>query len=319
MRIYIAGFVGFAKLMIRCVLGGTMVACLLVAVGTAQQSTQQQQGEDIGALKNDIQQLKAQQQLILDRLDELKRLLNTRGGNAQPALKVPDTMGVDGELFRGESTAQVAIIEYADIECPFCRHFERDIYPRVFDDYIKTGKARLYYRDMPLPFHEHAVPAARAAHCAGEQGKFWEMHDSLFTDKVSAPGPSGRNAGLGTSDIDERATKLGLDTGKLDACIASTRFADVIKHSSDEAAKMNIEGTPTFVIGTIDPSGNIVSVKKTIVGAQPFGAFKAAIDPLLGSATTAGGPAAVGPGGQSTNSVLEKSKSSKVSENGGSR
>jgi protein-disulfide isomerase len=318
MRIYVASFVGFAKFMIRCSLGGTMGACLLVAAGTAQ-STQPQQGEDIGALKNDIQQLKTQQQLILDRLDELKKLLNTRGGNAQPALKVPDTMGVDGELFRGESTAQVAIIEYADIECPFCRHFERDIYPRVFDDYIKTGKARLYYRDMPLPFHEHAVPAARAAHCAGEQGKFWEMHDSLFTDKASAPGPSGRNAGLGTSDIDERATKLGLDTGKLDACIASTRFADVIKHSSDEAAKMNIEGTPTFVIGTIDPNGNVVSVKKTIVGAQPFGAFKAAIDPLLGPATTAVNPATVGPGGQSTNSVLEKSKSSKVSENGGSR
>jgi protein-disulfide isomerase len=259
-------------------------------------------------LKNDMQQLKAQQQLILDRLDELKKLLNTRGGNAQPALKVPDTMGVDGELFRGEATAPVAIIEYADIECPFCRHFERDIYPRVFDDYIKTGKARLYYRDMPLPFHEHAVPAARAAHCAGEQGKVWEMHDSLFTDKIPIPGPNGRSSGLAASDIDERAAKLGLDTTKLDACIASTRFAEVIKHSSEEAAKMNIEGTPTFVIGTIDPNGNIVSVKKTIVGAQPFGAFKGVIDPLLA-------PAA----GQKMDSSLEKPQSPRASQNGGSR
>jgi protein-disulfide isomerase len=291
MRIYIASFVGIAKAMIRLLLAGTMAACFSIAAATAQQSMQQQQEEDTIALKNDIQQLKAQQQLILDRLDELKKLLNSRGGNAQPALKVPDTMGVDGELFRGEATAPVAIIEYADIECPFCRHFERDIYPRVFDDYIKTGKARLYYRDMPLPFHEHAVPAARAAHCAGEQGKFWEMHDSLFTDKIPIPDPNGRSSGLATSDIDERAAKLGLDTVKLGACIASARFADVIKHSSEEAAKMNIEGTPTFVIGTIGPNGNIVSVKKTIVGAQPFGAFKAAIDPLLAPAPTAVGPA----------------------------
>jgi protein-disulfide isomerase len=268
-----------------------------MAAATAQQSAQQQQqqGDDLAALKNDVQQLKAQQQQILDRLDELKKLLNSRGGNAQAALKVPDTMSVDGELFRGEATAPVAIIEYADIECPFCRRFEHDIYPRVFDDYIRAGKARLYYRDMPLPFHEHAVPAARATHCAGEQGKFWEMHDSLFTDKIPIPGPNGRSLGLAPSDIDEHAAKLGLDTAKLDACMASTRFADEIKRSSEEAAKMNIEGTPTFVIGTIGPNGNIVSVKKTIVGAQPFGAFKAAIDPLLAPA-----PTAVAPAGQKT-------------------
>jgi protein-disulfide isomerase len=281
MRVYVAGFGGFTRPMIRLLLAATIAASLGMAA-TAQQSMQQRQpGEDTAALKNDLQQLKAQQQLILDRLDELKKLLNSRGSNAQSALKVPDTMGVDGELFRGEATAPVAIIEYADIECPFCRHFQRDIYPRVFGDYIKTGKARLYYRDMPLPFHEHAVPAARAAHCAGEQGKFWEMHDSLFTDKVPTPGPNGRSSGLTASDIDERSAKLGLDTAKLNDCIASTRFADEIKRSSDEAAKMNIEGTPTFVIGTIGPNSNIVNVKKTIIGAQPFGAFKAVIDPLL--------------------------------------
>jgi protein-disulfide isomerase len=272
-----------------------MAACLATSAATAQQSTQKQD-EDLTALKNDVQQLKAQQQLILDRLEELKKLLNSRvGGNAPPALSVPDTMSVDGELFRGEATAPVAIIEYADIECPFCRHFERDIYPRVFDDYIKTGRVRLYYRDMPLPFHEHAVPAARAARCAGEQGKFWEMHDSLFIDKVANPGSNGRSAGLATGDIDERAAKLGLDAAKLDACMASTRFADVIKRNSEEAAKMNIEGTPTFVIGTINPHGNTVSVKKTIVGARPYDSFKAVIDPLLAPAS-----AAVGPVGQKT-------------------
>ena len=72
-----------------------------------------------------------------------------------------------------------------------------------------------------------------------------------------------------------------MDATKLDAGMASTRFADLIKHNTEEAAKMNIEGTPTFLIGTIDPNGNIVKVSKPVVGAQPFGVFKAVIDPLL--------------------------------------
>ena len=289
MRMYIASYRHFAKSLICPVLAG-MITCVCMTEATAQQPTQRQ-GEDLTALKNDVQQLKAQQQLILDRLEELKKLLNSRvGGNVPPALNVPDTMSVEGELFRGEASAPVAIIEYADIECPFCRHFERDIYPRVFDDYIKSGKVRIYYRDMPLPMHEYAIPAARAARCAGEQGKFWEMHDSLFTDKIANPGPNGRSAGLATVDIDERAAKLGLDTAKLDACMASTRFVEIIKRSSEEAAKMNFEGTPTFVIGTINPHGNTVSVKKTIIGARPYDSFKAAIDPLLAPASAAVGP-----------------------------
>jgi protein-disulfide isomerase len=123
--------------------------------------------------------------------------------------------------------------------------------------------------------------------------KFWEMRDSLFTDKIPTPGPNGRNSGLTNSDIDERAARLGLDTAKLDACMASTRFSEVIKRSSEEAAKMNFEGTPTFVIGTVNPHGNTVSVKKTIVGARPYDSFKVAIDPLLAPAS-----GAVGPGGQ---------------------
>jgi protein-disulfide isomerase len=190
----------------------------------------------------------------------------------------------------------VAIIEYGDIECPFCRHFKQSVYPQIFDEYIKTGKARFYYRDMPLPFHEHAMPAARAEHCAGEQGKFWEMHDALFTEKPGAigPGPGGRDRTLSQESIDERAGSLGMDAAKLDACMASTRFADLIQHNSEEAAKMNIEGTPTFLIGTIGPNGNIVKVNKPVVGAQPFGAFKSVIDPLLGTAPTTAGAAGQG-------------------------
>ena len=284
MHIRTQGFRSLYKRILRTLLACVTVGFLSSAAAIAQQSSSQQQSEDVVTLKNDVQQLKAQQQLILDRLDELKKLLNSkRSDNSQRAIKVPDSMGVDGERFRGEATARVVIIEYGDIECPFCRHFKQDIYPRIFDDYIKTGKARFYYRDMPLTFHEHALPAARAEHCAGEQGKFWEMHDSLFTDKPGTIGPGGRKTMLTQSDIDDRARTLGIDTAKLDDCIASTRYGDFIKRSSEEAVKMNIEGTPAFLIGTIGPNGNIIGVKP-LVGAQPFEVFKSMIDPLLPAA-----------------------------------
>jgi protein-disulfide isomerase len=295
MRMCISGFRRFAKPILRPLLAGTMAAFLFTAAAKAQQPAPQQ-GEDPAAMRNDIQQLKAQQQQILDRLDELKKLLNTRRApDAQPEVNAPETMSVDGELFRGDATAPVAIIEYGDIECPFCRHFKQVVYPQIFDEYIKTGKARFYYRDMPLSFHEHAMPAARAENCAGEQGKFWEMHDALFTDKPEAigPGPGGRDRTLSPDSIHDSAAALGLDTTKLDACVASTRFADLIKRNADEAAKMNINGTPTFLIGTIGPNGNIVKVSKPVVGALPVEAFQAVIDPLL-----APPPTAIAPSGQ---------------------
>jgi len=297
MRICTSGFRRFAKPILRPLLAGTMASFLCAAAVTAQQPAPPQ-GEDPAAMKNDIQQLKAQQQQILDRLDELKKLLNTKRENAQPEVKPPDTMSVDGELFRGDATAPVAIIEYGDIECPFCRHFKQATYPQIFDEYIKTGKARFYFRDMPLSFHEHALPAARAENCAGEQGKFWEMHDALFTDKPEAigPGPGGRDRTLSPDTINASAAALGMDTAKLDACMASTRFADLIKRNADDAAKMNINGTPTFLIGTIAPNGNIVKVSKPVVGALPVEAFKAVIDPLL-----APPPTAIGSLGQKTN------------------
>jgi protein-disulfide isomerase len=226
------------------------------------------QNDDLARLKDEVTRLNAQQQQILASLDELKKMMK---GPSQPALKPPQTMGVADEPYKGEPAARLAIIEYADFQCPFCRRFEHDIYPQIRDSYINTGKLKYFHRDMPLPFHQGAMPAARAAHCASEQGKFWEMHDSLLGDTAS----------LSAADIDERAGKLGLNVAELDKCISSDRFADIIQRGVTEANEMQVSGTPTFIIGTLDAQGKVMSVKKTVVGASPFEAFKAALDPLL--------------------------------------
>src|SRR6187402_2674062 len=124
-------------------LSGVLAACLLGAAAANAQSAQ-----DFAALQGEVQVLKTQQQQILASLDELKKLLRTR--NEPPQIKVPETMNVTGEPFMGESKASVAIIEYADFECPFCRRFEHDTFPKIRAAYIGTGKVKFIYRDLPL-------------------------------------------------------------------------------------------------------------------------------------------------------------------------
>jgi protein-disulfide isomerase len=189
----------------------------------------------------------------------------------------PTTLSIQGENFRGNSGASVAMIEYADFECPFCGKYAREVYPKILDEYVKTGKVKLFYRDLPLPMHPHALAAARAARCAGEQGKYWEMHDSLFASQTA----------LSDSALQDRAKTLGLDTTEFKRCLSSGKYADEIQKSLSEAEKLGVRGTPTFFLGTVDPNGDVVKIGKTIVGARPYENFKAALDDLLGSKSQA--------------------------------
>lgn len=83
----------------------------------------------------------------------------------------------------GDKNAKVTIVEFADLECPFCRRFFLDTYPQLKKEYIDTGKAVLYFRHFPLSFHPLALPFANASECANEQGKFWEMHDKIYKEQ----------------------------------------------------------------------------------------------------------------------------------------
>jgi len=168
---------------------GILSLCMLAAIGA---HAAQPRAEEFVKLQDEVARLNAQQLQILASLDELKKMIK---GPGQPALKPPQTMSVAGEPFKGQPSATLAIIEYADFQCPFCRRFEQEVYPQLRDNYINTGKVKYFHRDMPLAFHEGAMPAARAAHCASEQGKFWEMHDSLLGDAASLGAASRDQAG----------------------------------------------------------------------------------------------------------------------------
>jgi protein-disulfide isomerase len=251
---------------------------MLSVPGNTQDRKKKDRSQDVSSLRKEVQNVESQQQQMLGTLNEIKQLLAAnaalRPGPQPPA--PPSALETQHEPFRGEADATVAIVEYADFECPYCGQYEHDIYPQISKDYVQTGKVKYFFRDLPIAMHSRAMGAARAAHCAGEQGKYWEMHDSLFAKQ---------NA-IRDVDMPGRAHELGLDSAKFSECLSSDRYTDEIQKSAAEAQKLGIGGTPTFFIGNVDPNGDVTNMKM-IIGARPYDAFKSAIDDSLAQAAKA--------------------------------
>jgi protein-disulfide isomerase len=204
-----------------------------------------------------------------------------RAGNAtkksrQSTLPEPfkeATISIEGAPVLGNRNAKVALIEYTDYQCPYCaRHF-RETRPRILADYVNTGLVKYIQEEFPLESkHPQALSAAEGALCAGDSGKYWEMHDKLFANSKA----------LQFDDMVKYATSLGLDPGAFRECVESGKHAATIREHLAEARKAGVIGTPSFLLGRTDPA-EPTSIKATqmITGAVPFARFKAAIDSLL--------------------------------------
>jgi protein-disulfide isomerase len=141
----------------------------------------------------------------------------------------------------GPAEAPVKIVEFSDYQCPYCRRAEPTV-RQVLSRY--GGKVQLVHRDFPLDGHVRAFPAARAARCAGEQGKFWEMSDALYQRQSDW----GRNPKNPTGLFRDLARSAGVDVDKFDACMDGNRYAGRIEASRQEGIARNVTGTPTFFI-----------------------------------------------------------------------
>ncbi len=158
---------------------------------------------------------------------------------------------------KGPANAPITIVEFSDYECPFCVRAE----PTVKDLLAKyPGKIKLVYRDYPLPMHPRAPKAAEAAHCAGDQGKYWEMHDKLFS-----PGTK-----LEVADLKVHAREVGLDGAKFDKCLDSGEKAKDVEANRKAGDEAGVSGTPAFFING-----------RPLSGAQPLEAFSAIVDQEL--------------------------------------
>jgi len=169
----------------------------------------------------------------------------------------------------GSPTAPVAVLEFSDFQCPFCRKFATETQGLLRKKYVDSGQVLWAFREMPLQIHARAERAAEGAECARLQGKFWEMHDTLF----AAGGP------LADTDIQTQGDAAGASHDAFAACLndpPSSRIA------SDEAIakSLKITGTPTFVIGRLRSDG-LLQASAVLMGARPFTDFTEVIDSLL--------------------------------------
>jgi protein-disulfide isomerase len=143
----------------------------------------------------------------------------------------------------GSDAAPVEVTEFSDFECPFCASFATVQMPVIREQVIAAGKLRWRFRDFPLPTHKYSRYAAMAAQCAGEQGKFWEMHDQLFANHQWAQ--TGKNP---RSLFRDFARGLALDLDKYDACMDGQRYAARIEASVQAGEALGVRGTPSFFV-----------------------------------------------------------------------
>jgi protein-disulfide isomerase len=170
----------------------------------------------------------------------------------------------------GSADAPLLMIEFSDLQCSYCARHASQTFPELRRNYIDTGKLRYAVRDLPLPMHRHAVPAAVAARCAGEQGRFWEMRQAIYLAR-------GR---LDQEPYAGMAGELGLDVERFEACRRDGRQLEKVRADAALAAGEGIASTPAFVIGRV-VGGEFNG--ETVVGAKPYAVFAAKIDALLGA------------------------------------
>ena len=186
---------------------------------------------------------------------------------AVPALTSP--LLLQGEPVLGDPNAPLTIVEFSDFECSYCRRFHKQVMPQLKRDYIDTGLVRFVHKDLPLPYHPHALPAAAAARCAGEQNRYWELYSSLFNQQNC----------LGCKGVLAIAAEAELNTSKLQACMERESTFAQINTNRSEASLHNISATPTFVIGPTQSDGKLDG--QVIEGALPWATFKSTIETAL--------------------------------------
>jgi protein-disulfide isomerase len=194
-------------------------------------------------------------------LNTLVKNLLAGGDGSGPAPLSPSALDLTGAPIRGAADAPVTIVEFSDFQCGFCFRVNPTL-AQLLDRY--AGKVRLIFKHSPIEGHTAAPLAHRASYAAHQQGKFWEMHDRIFANQRAMD----RDALLA------HAAALGLDRAKFIADLDGPQSQAVLARDQAEAAKVGVDGTPTFFIDGVP-----------LVGAQPLEAFVAAIDKALAAKT----------------------------------
>ena len=247
-----------------------IAASLLIALGCGASSAQSP--KDAEALKKEIEALKASQAEMQKSIEEIREFLKavTGGRFGGPSI-VGASVEVGSAPANGPDSAPVTIVEVSDYHCPFCRRHVQQTQPQLYLDYVRAGKVRHVFLHYPIEqLHPDAYRSHEAASCAADQGKFWELHAKLFETPLRT-----------IEQLVPLGQSVGLDANALRACLESGKHSQAVRDSVARIQKLGISGTPAFLIGRTTPGGGPIKVAKFVEGAQPYSAFKAAIDEVL--------------------------------------
>jgi protein-disulfide isomerase len=219
----------------------------------------QMQGRSVDVMAPAIRRYLTEQQEAVARQALLKELRS-----AGPAVRVLfDVPRHQVELAAtdpsdGAASAPVTLVEFSDFQCPFCQSVAPTL-KRVKQTY--GDKVRIVWKDFPLTqIHPQAFKASEAAHCAGDQGKYWQYHDQLF----------GNQQALQMNDLKQYAADLGLDAAAFNACLDTSKYGERVRDGVAQGTTLGVNSTPTIYI-----NGRLLS------GAQPFDVIAAVIDEEL--------------------------------------
>lgn len=249
-----------------------LIAGLLSASGTSPAFAQSEAASkaELRALQGDLEQIRTELEQVKKELSLIRESLQRRGAQPDQPRRVVAEVSVNGHPIEGKKDAPVTMVEFSDYQCPYCSRFFRSTLPTLKAEYIDTGKVRYAFRDFPLDqIHPNARKAAEAAHCAGDQGKYWEMHDLLFQNQQA----------LEIDKLKTYASRLDLDSAAFATCVDTEKYKTKVQKNLEDGVKAGVRGTPSFFVGKTRPDGTIQGVM--ITGAQPAAAFRQQIDQLL--------------------------------------
>ena len=240
--------------------------------------------QDTSADGPDAPMTRAQGAAILNELRAIQLLIQNGGLANTTRRAAPPVRDVvvpisPGWRTLGRADAPVTVIEFTDLQCPFCRQLERTTFPELEKEYVDTGKVRFVSLDLPLTMHAYALGAAEAEQCAAQLGKFWEFRNAVLDDQ--APPTPGVLLG--------HASQLGLNKGVFKKCLESKGGDAAVQAGTSVATALGVRGTPGFVVGRV-AGGAIRGVVFT--GARPISFFEQYINAALNQSP----PASMEPG-----------------------
>ncbi|MFN1649031.1 thioredoxin domain-containing protein [Vibrio rotiferianus] len=250
----------------------TIPLMLLPLLIGCQSDESEKMKSEIESLKLEISQLTKEVGKLDNEVKEMKDLAFKPPKKERPTLPNQPNFTEDGTRpLLGNREAKIAIIEFSDFQCPYCKRFTDSTFKQIKSNYIDTGKVQYIARDFPLSFHSKAMGAAIAAACSLQQNAYWPMRGMLFSNIKD----------LGEEFYQKAASDLSLNLEEFNKCIKDQSIAKKVEQDLTLGKSLGIRGTPSFLIGRVE--NDQLVAPQILVGAQQYAVFESLLEQLSNS------------------------------------